>query len=78
MWTTVHCILLRRVASPHIVLPLSVCSVHGVRLAVQAGGHLEGLDELGCSHATCTLRHNARKAHLPLQVELKLWKENRH
>lgn len=73
-----QCFLLSCVVSPYTVLPLSVSSVHGVRLSVQAGGHLEGLDELGRSHATGTLRHDTCEAHLSLHVDLKLWKESRH
>lgn len=73
----VNSFLLNCVVCPYTVLPLSLSSVHGVCLAIQAGGHLEGLDELGCSYATGTLRHDTCEAHLPLHVDLKLWTESR-
>lgn len=51
-------------APAHIVPPLSVGSIHGVRPAVQAVGHLEGPNELSCSNTTGALHHDAGKAHL--------------
>lgn len=66
----------RCVASPYMVLPLPLRSVHGERLAVQTRRQLEGLDELGCSDATGALRHDTREAHLSLHFDLKLWNES--
>lgn len=57
---------------PYIVFSLSICSVHGVCPAVQAGGHLEGLDKLSCAHATGALCHNSCEAHLSLHVNLEM------
>lgn len=61
----------------YVVPPLALCAVHGERPAVQARGHLEGLDELGGSDATGALRHDPCEAHLSLQVDLKFWKKTR-
>lgn len=55
---------------PHLVPSLSFGPVHGVRPAVQAGSHFEGLDEFCCTDATGTLRHDARETHRPLHVDL--------
>lgn len=66
--------------SPHMVSSLPFCSVHRVGLAVQAGGHLEGLDELRRSHTTGTLRDDACEAHLSLHVDLdpcQRWKSDK-
>lgn len=56
---------------PHVVASLALRPVHRVRPAVQAGRHLERLDELGRPDATGALRHDPGEAHFSPQVDLK-------
>lgn len=60
----------------HVVAALALRPVHSVGPTVQAGGHLEGLDELSGTHSTGALRHQASEPHLPAQVDLKTQPHN--
>lgn len=59
-------------ATSHLVPPLALQPVGGVRVSIKAARHLEGLDVLSCAHATGALRDDARQTHLLLHVNLLL------
>lgn len=55
----------------HVVAALALGPVHCVGPTVQAGSHLEGLDELGVAQSAGALRHQASEPHRPAQVDLR-------